>query len=233
MNRFSRIAAIMVAVVGAAVLVGWLFDIVLLTNVVGVTSMKANTALLFLAAGVAVWAVHRATSGYRSLARVLSIAVTVTGGVTLAEDLFSIDVGIDQLLFLDARTSAPLRPGRMSPAAALSFVFVGFALLALSARRSHLIIARGFWFALPPFFISSVAVVGYAYNVNSLYTVGTYTSMAAHTAVCFIFLSLSILAADPKRGIANILGSNTAGGVVARRLLRPSRSSFLDSVGCS
>ena len=135
------------------------------------------------------------------------------------EYVFALDLGIDQLILPDtAQPANALAPGRMAPATALSFFMIGVALLTLKARQPRFA-AWPHWLVVPPLFISSLAVVGYAYGVSSLYEVRSYSSMAAHTALSFFILTLSILAADLAHGFARIATSDTAGGVVSRRLL--------------
>jgi hypothetical protein len=224
MNRFSRIGALVVAFAGAAVLFGWFFDVAFINGVLpGFTSMKVNTAFAFLAAGVALWCLHFSAPAARLLGRALSVTVAALGGLSLAEDVFGIDLRIDQLLLRDTSHAAgTFTPGRMAPSAALGFLFIGVALLEFQARQSRMARPLGAWtylLALPPLFISTVAIVGYAYDVTSLYTVGPFISMAPETALSFFVLSLSLQAANPARGIVSILTSDTAGGFVARRLL--------------
>lgn len=219
--RFSQVGALLVACMGAAVLVGWHFDIALLkSGLAGLDNMKANTALAFLAAGVAIWSLHSSAPKIRMLSLPLSIVVTALGGLTLVEDLFALNLGIDQLLFLDAvQPSQTASPGRMATTTALSFFLIGIALLVLRTPRPSLLWGRVHWFVLPPLFISTVALVGYAYGVRSLYQLGPFIPMAANTALSFFVLSLSILAANPAKGIAAVFVSETAGGMLARRLL--------------
>lgn len=219
--RFSQVGSLLAAFGGAAVLMGWLFDSTILKSVLpGLASMKVNTALAFLAAGVALWSLHTSVPASRGLARALSLTAAALGGLTLSEDLFAIELGIDQLMLRDAPQAAMAsHPGRMAPMTALNFLLIGLALLALKARPSRFPIAWTYWLAFPPLIASSVAIVGYAYGVRSLYKVGPYAPMALHTALYFFVLSLSLLAAEPTRGIGRVALSDTAGGVVARRLL--------------
>lgn len=218
MTRFSRIGALLTAAVGTTVFVGWLAGIGSLRSVSpGLASMKVNTALAFLAAGVALWLLLRPTVSALWPARILAGAVAAIGGLTLSEDLFGIALGIDQLILRDAVST--VHPGRMAPATALCFLLVGLGLLTLKGPRSSRRSVRASWFALPALFVSTVALAGYAYGVRSLYKVGPYTSMAVHTAACFFVLCLAILAADPTRGFGKIFVSETAGGILARRLL--------------
>jgi diguanylate cyclase (GGDEF)-like protein len=222
LDWFARVGAVVVVCVGVAVIFGWFLNIALLKSVLpGLASMKVNTACAFLAAGVALWLLHTGAPGSQSLhlARALSVIVAALGGLTLAEDLFGLELGIDQFILPDTQgATGTSPPGRMSPAAAFNFLIVGFALLALKTRQPRLA-ACAPWLVIPPLFVSTLAIVGYAYGVSSLYEVRPYTSMAAHTALSFFVLSLSLLAADPAHGVARIASSDTAGGVVARWLL--------------
>ena len=164
MSRFSRVGALLVASVGGAVMLGWLSDFALAKSVLpGLATMKVNTACGFLAAGVALWSLHRSTPAARSLARALSVLVAALGGLTLAGDLFGIGLGIDQLILRDApQVANTLHPGRMAPATALSFFLVGLALLTVKERQSRRRIAWTYWLAVPPLFVSAVAIAGYA-----------------------------------------------------------------------
>jgi hypothetical protein len=219
-NRFSRAGALLVTFVGAAVTIGWIRDFVVVKSVFpGLVNMKVNTALGFGAAGVALWSVQSSAPVRFPLARVLAVVVALLGGLTLAQYVFGIDLGIDQLIVRDVFQGPPdLHPGRMAATTALSFLCTGLALFVLKARRARFL-PRSHWLVVPPLFIATVVLVGYAYDVRPIYKPGPHGFMPAHTALCFLVLSLSILAADPERGIARIFVSDTAGGVVARRLL--------------
>ena len=212
LNTFARLGAVAVAFIGAAVMVGWLLDIPVVESVLpGLATMKFNSALGLLASGVALFLLHISMPGSRALrlARLLAMFVAAVGGLTLLEHMFGIDLGIDAISSY---------PGRMAPATALSFLFVGLALLTLKASKPGLA-ARAHLLAIPPLFIATLAIVGHAYGVSALYQVAAYASMAAHTAVAFFVISLSLLAMDSEHGLTSIATSDTAGGIVCRRLL--------------
>ena len=218
MTGFSRMGALLTAAVGATVFAGWLLGIPFLKSALpDLASMKVNTALAFIAAGVALWLLQKPATTSVFPARVLAGATAAIGGLTLAEDLFGVELGIDEFVLRDA--AGTLHPGRMAPASALCFLLVGLSLLAFKASQKRRRVVRTSWFVLPALFVSTVALAGYLYGVRSLYTVGPYTSMAVHTAASFFVLCLAILAADPTRGFGRIFISETAGGVLARRLL--------------
>ncbi len=179
--------------------------------------MKVNTALILLASGLALWAGASASvSNFRLLIKqVLASLVALVGALTLAEYALQLDLGIDQVLFLDHPASALTgSPGRMAPATALCAIFCAVSLFLLGSKPR---ISQNFaYFTL---LITLTALVGYVFSVGSLYGVGAYTSMAIHTAIAFMLLSLGILAAQPASGFVGVLVSDTAGGTVSRNLL--------------
>jgi hypothetical protein len=131
------------------------------------------------------------------------------------------DIGIDQLLFpewLDLETAVTGIPNRMAPNTALNFILLGCAALVLD-WRTH----RGRWPAQYLIFVSLMAslisIIGYAYDVRSFYGISSYIPMALHTALTFAVLSVGLLYTRPDRGLMAIYTSDSAGGVVVRRLL--------------
>jgi diguanylate cyclase (GGDEF)-like protein len=217
-----RIGCLLVASVGVAVLCGWIFNVPELTRLLpGLAFMKVNTACALLAASIALWILHRCEEGSRwvLVARFLAVLLVALGGLTLSEHLFGLDLGIDQHIASGAQVSAQsAHLGRVSPASCFILTFLGLALLTLKARRSS-VAAWAHWLILPSLLVSGLAVLGYAYGATSLYAVRPYASMAVHTAAAFMVLSLCALAADTAHGFASIAVSDTAGGLVSRRLL--------------
>jgi diguanylate cyclase (GGDEF)-like protein len=220
--RLTRIGCLLVAAVGVAVLCGWIFDIPQLTRLLpGLAFMKINTACSLLAASIALWILHTREPGspWFRVARCLAALLVALGGLTLSEHLFGWDLGIDQHIAPSLQPSAhDSHLGRMSPASSFILTILGLALLTLKARRPYLA-ASTHWLVVPPLLVSVLAVLGYSYGADSLYAVRPYTSMAAHTAASFFVLSLCVLAADSAHGFASVAASDTAGGLVSRRLL--------------
>jgi hypothetical protein len=217
-----QIGCLLVASVSVAVLCGWIFGIPRLTQLLPhLAFMKVNTACALLAASIALWLLHMREPGSRwiPLARCLALLLLALGSLTLCEHLFGLELGIDQHI----SSSVQLSPqsahlGRVSPASSFILTFVGLALLTLKTRRP-ILAACTHWLIVPALLVSALAVLGYAYGATSLYAVKPYTSMAAHTAASFFVLSLCILAADSAHGFASVATSDTAGGLVSRRLL--------------
>ena len=225
LRNLSRGAAAAAIIVGVLVLVGWALDVALLKSVApGLATMKPNTALTFVLAGVLLWTLQSKRAGRRTQVAALacSTVVAAMGLLTLSEHLFGWDLGIDLLLFEEAVSAAGTgAPGRMSPVTALNFILIGAALqlLALPGKRGARF-AQSLTLIL--LVISTTAVVGYAYDADSLYQVAPYSSMALHTAIVFVALSAGILLAVAVRGNSSLLASSGVGGAVVRRLWLPS-----------
>ncbi|MEK6601656.1 MAG: ATP-binding protein, partial [Candidatus Binatota bacterium] len=127
------------------------------------------------------------------------------------------DLRIDQLLFKESLGAVgTFAPGRMAPSTALNFLMLGLALLLLDTPRTFRAVE---FFVLASGLIGLLNLMGYAYGVRSFYGLASYTEMAVHTAVAFIILSVGIIFARAERGLMTVVTSDSAGGVMARRLL--------------
>ncbi len=215
--RWSRYCAAATAVLGASVLLGWLFDIALLKSVLpGLVTMKPNTALGLVMAGSALLLMDRpsVSGGAQRWGFLLSALVTMLGAFTLLEYAVDVDLGIDQMLFAvahDVHSNAPV--GRMAVATAVGLAGTGMALLLRHESvyawlfQSAASVGNG---------IGLMAIVGYVYNVRALYGVFAFSTVAIHTAIAFVVINLGVLLSRPKAGLLGVLTSHTAGGVMAR-----------------
>ncbi|MBD2525169.1 PAS domain S-box protein [Nostoc sp. FACHB-133] len=239
----AKAASVIPILVGSLVLIGWWLGIEILKRGFpgSPATMKVNTALCFVLSGLSLWLFLKAgnqgkrtiqnypdSSTFRLLyfptlviSRVCAIAVTTIAALTLCEYLFGWNLGIDEVLFLDSPTSmTTLYPGRMGVNTAFNFMLVSISLQILINPKNH----RSYWFAqiiaLIATLISFQALMGYAYKVKVLYGLAPHTtSMALHTAVLFILLSIGILWARAEQGLMRVVTSDTYGGLLARRLL--------------
>lgn len=104
LQHWSRVAAVATIIVGLVVLVGWWLNIGVLESILpGQASMKPNTALAFLVAGLALWLLQNKQTDSRLvlLRRACAGFLIVLGLLTLGEYIFTLDLGIDQLLARD------------------------------------------------------------------------------------------------------------------------------------
>ena len=214
-RSFSRAAGLIAALAGILVLAGWLFGIDFLKTIVpSGYPMRANAAGCFILCGTALWLIGPASRGAaRGIGQACAVLAALIGLATLAGYLFGIDLGIDQLLFLEAPGPGVAHPGRMPHPAAVNFVLLGcaLALLDTETRRGR---RPAKLLALPAGLIAFLVTFDYVLDLK-----GSATDMALHGALLFGLLSLGVLLARPEKGVAAVLVSPRLGGVVARRLL--------------
>jgi PAS domain S-box-containing protein len=214
--RSYVIAASLISIsVGLIVLIGWSLNIAPLKSILpNAATMKFNTALGFILAGVSLWFVREKSFNQegKRIGQVLAGLVLIIGLLTLSEYLFQWNAGIDQLLVKDMATPANAHPGRMSEITAVGFILIGLAVMLIHSRTTQYL---SFSVAL----LSYLAVVGYLYDFSSLYQLPGYGSIALHTAIGFFILSLGIIAADPSGPITNFLTTEASGSKMMRRSL--------------
>lgn len=236
---FSQLMGLFVAMCGSVVLLGWGLNLpVLKLARPGLVTMKANTALGFIFAGVSLWLLGRSPSKVKtgsiperdaigvtifliSFSRLCAFLVTLLGLLTLNEIIFNLDFGIDTLLFNDFPSSVdqPFRPGQMAPTTAMNFTLIGGALLLMT--RSLQVgpqIAR--LLTYPVMGIAFLAMLGYVLHTETLYQPNNFLiAMALPTAVLFLLLSVGILTRFPQDGLAGMFTNKSIGGHLARRLI--------------
>lgn len=218
LRDFALIASIAVILGGCLVLAGWMLDITAFKSILpDLPTMKANAAVCFILAGVALWLFCGEYGKVQLwIARACALIITLVGLVTLSQDVFGWDFGIDRLLFTEpAGAVGTGRPGRLAPPAALSFIFMGLALLLLDTEYESRYPLNQF-LIFPVAFISLAALIGYAYDAPMLYRIPTFTGMALHAAALFLVFSAGILAARPARGLVAL---QSGGGSVEQKIL--------------
>lgn len=223
-SRFITIAhfgSMIVFLVGSLAFIGWIFDIDILKSVLpGTVSMKANTALCFMMAGISLWlGVTAGSTRTHRLQQACGIIVSLIGLLTLSQYLFGWNCGIDQLLFKDPINDGfTLFPGRMAPNTALNFSLLGIGLLFLD-WETHSGRHPAQFFIIPASIISLLGLVGYFYGAAGFYRLLNYTPMAINTVVAFSILCIAMLISRPDAGPMGIITKSGIGGHMARRLL--------------
>ncbi|HEX2734687.1 MAG TPA: histidine kinase dimerization/phosphoacceptor domain -containing protein [Polyangiaceae bacterium] len=213
MRRASRFVSTGVALLGAAIWLGWLLDALgAMRGVAAFTNMKANTALCFIALGSALSRLRLNRADY--IRSALSVSIAIVAGSTLVEHLSGVDLGIDQLFFRDS--ASLVAPGRMAPITALLFLLFTFSMLRVDSAGSH-------WSTHAAPLVAALTALtslcGYLYDAPSLYRVGSSTSIALPTTVGFLASGFAFFCARPEVGWTRIVASDTSAGVLLRRLL--------------
>lgn len=198
--------------IASLVLIGWAFGILTLTSLVpGFAGMKITTAFGFIFAGASVLWLNAARSGAETTGRsrhILSALPAVMAGL----------MGLGTLIGYAFDIVPEAHDAWMPLPTAVSFVLFAVAVVTFASetrgiqRISEAAVLLTVW-------ISGLAVIGYLYHAQSLYTFKSYGSMALLTAVCFLMLGGALLSVRPDRGIMAIVTSREPGGLMLRRMV--------------
>lgn len=197
-GRIALAAGLFCVLLGSFVLAGWWLDLQGLKSFLAPTGfMKANSALGFVLAGAAL--ALNSTPNVRRwewfVAAMLAALVTLLGGLTLAEYLFSANLGIDEMLAADNDGDDLTPAGRMSVNGALAFLLVGNALTLLNGqpkkpRRPMVVgLLSCVLLGLALFSMSSLA-----FNLPTNYRWEGAAPMALFSALGFAVLAVGLIA---------------------------------------
>ena len=212
----STAAGVFVGGMGVVVLGGWALGASRLKSLApGLPPMQANTAFAFVLMGLAIVLLARPTTTKWApvLRRLAAIVVLVMGVLRLVEYATDVSLGIDQLLI---RESAGVVPGRMAAVAALGLATSAAAFLLLDVGRAGTLAQT---LALGTGVLGFLDVVGYASGLDTTGDVYGYATVAVHTTLGLVIVSVGILLARPDRGLMRMAFADTPAGIVVRRLL--------------
>ena len=194
------LAGVLSLLVGMLVLLGWQFDIGLLKSLKPEwVSMKPNTAACFMLVGLA-WIANTVAASPMStgLSRICASLVGLAGFLSLGEYLFKLDLGIDQLLFVDAPDAVGTSHlGRMAPDTASCFMLLASAMWLSTLKR---VIWHFFALAVLGTLVASVALADilsfhspHSSTSSIAYDWWGLTMMAVPTAMLFVLLGTVIV----------------------------------------
>lgn len=220
-SKVTPSVSLVAIMAGALALVGWVWDLDTIRRILpGTVSMNPLTAIAFMVGGFSLW-MHGTEAPQRPKfwPEALALLVLMIGFWRLMGYVFEWEVGIDQWLFAEKlATDLAGQPNRMSPNAALNFVFLGCGLLLMN-RTSRRGVRLTEVFAILLGFVSLLALLGYVYQVSWLYGVVSFIPMALPTAVVFHLLAIGLLLARRDQGWVRLVLSESPGGSLVRHLL--------------
>jgi signal transduction histidine kinase len=204
--------------VSGLVLLGWTLNLPILQSILpGQPQMVPLTAIAFILASVSLVTLKNKRS-FAVVSGLCALAVILIAMLIISEYVGRFDLGLDKLLFRRRlEISDQSFPGRPSPHTAIDLLLIGSALLLSRKTGRPYRVAQGL--VLIAALIASMALIGYLYDVAFLYSISAHTGMALHTALIFIALSLGILFIHPEQQLMSFILSDTAGGMMVRRLL--------------
>jgi len=192
----SRICGLVVSAVGALVFAAWaLNDARINRALAGHFIMQLNTGLAFIVAGAALWLRPRV------VAAACGWAVMLGGAFMIVEHI----------------RAGHIVPTRMEPDTASGFLFIGAA-IALRHAKGRVAARVAEALTIACLLIAMVGLFGFTYSVKFFFGVTQYVRMTLGTALAFVALGLGSLFAEPERGVMATVVSDSAGGVMARRL---------------
>ncbi len=147
--------------------------------------------------------------------RVLAGLTVLIGLLRLIELIFGLNTGLDHLFVITSFGSQPIP---IAPNTAVALILIGAALLLDNPASARRIVLKQLC-ALAVLLITTLALAGYVFNLNTLYTFHTLTPMALSTASLFLAVSFSLLAVNFDSGLMTLLHRHTVGGMMMRRLL--------------
>ena len=220
-QKLAVVASVGVIVLGAAVLAGWALNISWLKSLVpSLPVMKANTAVCFLVAGIALWLLRAepVSLAARRAAQICALLVAVIGALTLSQYVFGWNLHIDQILFREVAGSELPFPGRMALTTALNFLLLGTSLLLIDSPATSKALAIKDFPTLLAAALTLVALFGLIYQAETPYPVVPHATMTPHAIAGFLLLTAGIFLSRPTKGLTTVFLSDTIAGILARRL---------------
>ncbi|HAU1184015.1 TPA: histidine kinase, partial [Legionella pneumophila] len=184
--------AMLTLILGLSVLIGWHSGIgFLIQYQPDSVAIVYNTALCFIAL---TFTIFFSLNCYYKSAITLSITVFIFSGLSLAQHILNVNLGIDEIFFRHYQAIKNAYPGRMAANTAFCFLLIATALMLMNLKcyrsfNNSLAGALGFLaFCLAILFIS-----GYFTDIQHAYKWGDKTPMSINTAVGFLLLSLTTI----------------------------------------
>ena len=218
----SRSLAVVAGAFPLVAAIGWYANVPALRSVYPAwPAMQPNTTVALLLAAIAIPFVgdHRPSARRFSISAALGLLVSLIGLLTLAEYLFSIDLGIDRL-FVTGAMAVDLGAGRPSPQTAVNCILLGAGIVLHDVRPLPIRLGQACLLAGGANAI--VALTGYVFDASRFYgfpSLDPAVGMAVHTATAFVILAIALLCTRPDDGIMSLITSRTRSGGIARQIL--------------
>jgi PAS domain S-box-containing protein len=176
--------------------------------------MAPNGAAAVFAAGIGLFCLT--FRSLRPIAWIIGVVLVVIAAVTVAQDLFRFDLGIDRALLGNAALPSDAAV-RMSPGVAASLILFGLALICAKGDRLGSAISQVLAIAM----LAQVLIVltGNAYGVSTAEFPFPFTSMSRYGLISTLLLAIGLLAASPEEGVAAAIIEKSPAGEMLRRLL--------------
>ncbi len=199
-QKAVKILSIIVSICGIVVIIGWVFDVIILKSILSIwVTMKFSTALSFFFSGVTLFFIAKSIEGEFTLAQVVlpitTLIIFILMTALLASTFLGLHTGVEDLFVMETRGAVnTLTPGRPSVGTMISFVLVAIAgVLSMLNPAGLKLKLLGIGSAVG--IVGILAVAGYAINAPPLYysISNRDTAMALHTAILFVMLGAGLV----------------------------------------
>ncbi len=201
------IVSLLMIILGVSALVGWQLNVPALRSIVpDLAPMNPLTAVMVLLLAVAIMSMGKGWRAGRLRRLIVSVAAMGSiffGVAILARYLFSVDTGLDTLLYADKLEWGGFS-GRAAQAVGVFFVSSG-AMLALLLTEQRQIWLRHVFFGLSGvvFVLSMGILVGYGFGFDWLTDLGSDIPIAITSTLAFICFNFGVVGlARPSRSYA-------------------------------
>lgn len=176
-------------------------------------TMKFNTALGFFFSGICLLTSSKKNRLNNIFRKSGAIIVFLIGFLTIIQNIFSINLHIDNLFVYDAYSAS--FPGRMADATATLFILLGinFCGMSFKNRGIHNIMQYSFWIII---FISLLSIIAYVLNVPIEKRIRFLDTMAIHTSVLFFLLAIGIAAKNFPKDLERLFLRTNSGSRLIR-----------------
>ncbi|PZD76761.1 response regulator [Mesonia sp. K7] len=209
---------IVIMVIAAIALLGWILKLKLFTQIVpGLPTMKFNTAICFLLLGGILYLKN--ANKAQTLTFFLTLLLFLISGVTISQEIFEYNAGIDELIIedIEGQKAGKPNPGRMAGATAVSFWLLSISSMFISNRNKIVNLMAAF-FANVVFIASFISILGFLLKIPAFYKITFISSMAIHTALAFLVASITICLKSTSCYVTNLFIGNKIGNIIMRRL---------------
>jgi signal transduction histidine kinase/ActR/RegA family two-component response regulator len=206
------------AAIATTVLAGWILQVDPLKNFApGMIAMNPITASGLITASIALFLRQAPEASKKDtiLGQALAAGIMAMGGCFLL--LFYHESVAAKWLTLPSLSDGSLVEANGARISA-SFVLIGASLLALNYKTVGGFRPGELACAITAV-IAILSLVAHAHHLTAFYISATYTPASFLTSVCFFLLATGILLARADRGTLAIIVSETAAGMLARRLI--------------
>jgi len=219
----SHLLTSLTILLSVLVLVGWAFDIKVLSQPIPkAAAMNPFTALCFILLSISLILLRSfgRIGSINFLGIILASVVLILAMVVLGQLIFESNIRIDAWLFYSKMDTGV--EGKsinfMASNTAICFILTSVALLILNKPSRFKWIPSEF-LALFVGFVAMTTLIGYLYSVEAFYTIFKFFPMAIYTAISFLLITLAILFSNKNKGFISKFSGSMIGSSISGKLL--------------